>query len=137
MPKEYYLEIEVFIKQDANILLNHKPEDYKIELFKGKQIFFVRNYKLLSKQEIEAIKKYINKHFEKDFIKPSSSAATAPVLLVRKPGGRLRFCVDCRVFNKITVKNWYLILLINKMLGKLSSAACFTKLDIIHASNRV
>ena len=49
VPKEYHLEIKVFIKQDANILPNHRPKDYKIELIKGKQAFFVRNYKLLSK----------------------------------------------------------------------------------------
>ena len=59
------------------------------------------------------------------------------MLLVRKPNGGLRFCVDYRALNKITVKNQYSIPLINKTLGKLSSAARFTKLDIIHAFNRI
>ena len=125
------------MKQDANILPNHRPEDHKIELIEGKQAFFVQNYKPLSEQKIEAIKKYIDKHFGKGFIRPSSSAAAAPVLLMRKLGGRLKFCVDYRAFNKITVKNRYPIPLINETLRKLSSAACFTKLNIIYTFNKI
>ena len=86
------------------------------------------------------MKKHINKHLEKSFIRPSSSAtvtAVALVLLVRKPAGRLRFCVNYKTLNKILMKNQYLIPLINKILEKLSSAACFIKLDIIYAFNRV
>ena len=49
MLKRYYSEIKVFMKQDANILLNHRLEDHKIELIKGKQILFMRNNKPLSK----------------------------------------------------------------------------------------
>ena len=105
MLKEYHSKIEVFRKQDDDILPNHRPEDDEMELLKGKQAHFVRNYKPLLKPETEAMKKYIDEHFEKDFIRPSSSAAAVLVLLVRKPGGGLRFCVDYRAFNKITVKN--------------------------------
>ena len=126
------------MKQDADILPNYRPENHKIELIEGKQILFVRNYKFLSEQETETMKKYINKYLEKGFIRPSlSAAAAAPVLLMRKPGGGLRFCVDYRAFNKITVKNQYPIPLINEMLKKLSSAARFTKLNIIYAFNRI
>ena len=97
----------------------------------------MRNYKSLSEQKTEAMKKYINELSGKGFIKPSLSAAAAPVLLMRKSGSRLRFYVDYRAFNKIIVKNWYPIPLINETLRKLSSAAHFTKLDIIYAFNRI
>ena len=110
------------MKQDANILPNYKFKDYKIVLLESKQALFIRNYKSLSEQKTEAMKKYIDKHLEKFFIRPSLSAAAAPVLLVRNLGGKLRFCVDYRALNKITMKNWYPIPLINKTLGKLSSA---------------
>ena len=102
--KEYYLEIKIFIKQDPDILPNHRPKNHKIELLKSKQTFFVRNYKALLEQEKKAMKKYINKHFKKDFIRPSSLNAAASVLLVRKIDGKLRFYVDYRVLNKITTK---------------------------------
>ena len=61
--KEYYLEIKVFIKQDADILLNHRLKNHEIKLLKSKQAFFIRNYKLLFEQKTEIMKKYINKCF--------------------------------------------------------------------------
>ena len=64
-------------------------------------------------------------------------AVAAQVLLVRKPGGGLRFCVNYCALNTVTIKNQYLISLINKTLGKLANAICFTKLDIIAAFNQI
>ena len=34
--KEHYLKIDVFLKQDANILSDHRPQNHKIELAKSK-----------------------------------------------------------------------------------------------------
>lgn len=137
VPKEYHSQINVFMKQDADILAKRRKEDHKIELMEGKKAPFVRNYKPLSDQETEAMKKYIDKHLGKGFIRLSSSAAAAPVLLVRKPGDGLRFCVDYRALNAVIIKNRHPIPLINETLGKLSRARQFTKLDIIHAFNRI
>ena len=103
--KEYHLEIKSFMKQDANILPNYRSKNYKIKLLKGKQAFFVQNSKFLSKQEIEAMRKYINEHLGKNFIRPSLSAAVLLVLLVRKLDSKLRFCVDYRALDKIIMKN--------------------------------
>ena len=105
MPKEYYLEIKVFIKQNTNILPNYRSKNHKIKPIEGKQAFFVQNYKLLLKQKTEAIKQYIDEHLDKSFIKLSLLAAIASLLLMRKPSGRLRFCENYRILNKITMKN--------------------------------
>ena len=51
MPKKYHSEIKIFIKQDTNILSNHRLKNHKIKLLKGKQAFFIQNYKILSKQK--------------------------------------------------------------------------------------
>ena len=120
--KEYHSEIDVFLKQDTDILPDHRDENHKIELLEGKQASFVRKYKPLSEQKIDAIKKYIDEHLGKGFIRPSSSAAAAFVLLVRKPGDGLRFYVNYKALNAIMVKNKYSIPLINEMLSKLSNA---------------
>ena len=137
MLKEYYLEIKVFINQDADILPNHIPKNHKIKLFESKKVLFIQNYKPLLEQKTDAMKKYINKYFIKSFIRLNLSAIAAPVLLVRKQDDRLKFYIDYRAFNKIKVKNWYPIPLINKILEKLSNAAYFTKLDIIYVFNRI
>ena len=52
----------MFLKQNADILSDHRNKNYEIELLEGKQSSFVQNYKLLLEQEIDAIKKYIDKH---------------------------------------------------------------------------
>ena len=83
------------------------------------------------------MKKYINKHLEKSFIRLSLSAAIVLVLLVKKPEDGLKFCVDYRVLSVITVNNKYSILLINEILNKLSNVRQFTKLDIIYAFNKI
>lgn len=83
------------------------------------------------------MKKYIDKHLSKGFIRPSLSVAATPVLLIWKPRGGLQFCVDYYALNKITIKNQYLIPLINKTLAKLADAVHFIKLNIIYAFKKI
>lgn len=137
LPPEYHEVVEVFMKTEADIIAPHRREDHEINLTPGSAPPQNRNYRPMSEKELEAIKKYIDEHLGKGFIRASSSSATSPVLLARKPGGGLRFCVDYRGLNAITVKNRYPIPLLNETLGRLSEVEIFTKLDIIHAFNRI
>jgi len=49
-------------------------------------LFYKRLY-LMSKDELLVIKKYINKHLNKGFIRPSILLVATPILLAKKPGG--------------------------------------------------
>ena len=60
---------------------------------------------LIFKNKLLVIKKYINKHLNKGFIHLSISLAAAPILLTKKPGGGIQFCVNYRGFNTIIIKN--------------------------------
>jgi hypothetical protein len=60
---------------------------------------------LISKDKLLVIKKYINKYFNKGFIYFSIFLATAPILLAKKLGGGIRFCVNYKGLNAITIKN--------------------------------
>ena len=137
LPQVYHKMVDVFMKSNADELAPHRKEDHEINLVPGAVPPYERNYRPMSEKELEAVKKYIDEHLAKGFIRPSSSAASSPVLLARKPGGGLRFCVDYRGLNALTIKNRYPIPLLNETLGKLSNAKIFTKLDIIHAFNRM
>lgn len=137
IPVKYHSEIEVFVKQDADKLRHHGPEDHQIHLTEGATPPFARNYRPMSAQELDAVKKYIDENLAKNFIRPSSSRAASPILLVRKPGGGIRVCVDYRALNEITIKNRYPIPLISETLDRLSKARIFSKFDIIHAFNRI
>jgi len=69
----------------------------------------------------------------KGFIRASTSPAASPVLFAKKPGGGLRFCVDYRALNALTIKNRYPLPLIQETLAQLSKAKFYTKLDVVSA----
>ena len=75
---------------------------------------------LMSKDKLLVIKKYINEHLDKGFIHPSISSAAAPILLTKKPGGGIQFCINYKGLNTITIKNQYPIPLIYKTLKRLN-----------------
>ena len=60
---------------------------------------------LISKDELLVVKKYINEHLDKGFIYPSISLAATPILLAKKPGGGIQFCINYKGFNTIIIKN--------------------------------
>jgi hypothetical protein len=65
---------------------------------------YKRPYPML-KDELLAVKKYIDEYLDKGFIRPSISPVAAPILLAKKLGGGIRFYVDYRGLNAITIKN--------------------------------
>lgn len=56
---------------------------------------------------------------------------------MNKPGDGLRFCVDYRALNSITIKNFYPIPRIYEILTLLDKARYFTKLDVLSAFRRM
>jgi hypothetical protein len=61
----------------------------------------------MNPEQLKAVKKYINKELAKSTIEESKSSYASPVLIVRKPNGGLRICVDYRALNALTVKDRY------------------------------
>jgi RNase H-like domain found in reverse transcriptase/Reverse transcriptase (RNA-dependent DNA polymerase)/Integrase zinc binding domain len=91
----------------------------------------------MSVEELQVLRKFLRDNLDKGFIRASTSPAASPVLFAKKPGGGLRFCVDYRALNAITIKNRYPLPLLQETLSKLSTAKFYTKLDVIHAFNRI
>jgi len=56
---------------------------------------------------------------------------------VPKLDGSIRLCIDFRSLNAVTIKNRYPLLLISKMLDRLSHIKRFTKLDLRDAYHRI
>ena len=65
-----------------------------------------------------------------DIVEPSSSPWSSPVLLVKKPGGKHRFCIDYRRLNSLTKKDAYPLPYVNSILDRLRDARYLSSIDI-------
>jgi hypothetical protein len=81
----------------------------------------------LEQKELDA---FIVEGLSTGCIRPSKSLMASPVFFIKKKDNALRFVQDYQVLNVITVKNWYLLPLINDLINHLKGAWFFTKLDI-------
>lgn len=91
----------------------------------------------MSREELLVLRKTLTDLLEKGWIRPSNSPAAAPVLFAKKPNGGLRFCVDYRGLNSITIPDRYPLPLFKETLRQLSKARWLTKLDVKSAFHRV
>ena len=80
-------------------------------------------------REIEAAE--VQKMLEAGVIEPAQSEWASPVLLVPKPDGSMRFCVDCRRLNAVTVKDTYPLPRMDECLDSLGNTKVFSALDAI------
>ena len=64
------------------------------------------------RDKLLVLKKFLEENLKKGFIRPSTSPYASPVLFARKPGRGLRFYVNYRALNTITIKNRYFLSLL-------------------------
>ena len=88
IPKEFEEFATLFSETEANKLPLHRPGDHRIQLREGTTPSFGPLYSL-SKQELEALRKWLDENLAKGFIQPSSSPAGSPILFVKKKDGSL------------------------------------------------
>ena len=76
------------------------------------------------------IKEHVDKMLKQGVIRPSFSPWASPVVLVKKKEGTLRFCIDFRKLNAITVKDTYPLPRIDDILTTLNKTRYYTSLDL-------
>ena len=79
--------------------------------------------KIIVKNHIEEMEKY-------NIIRESTSPYAAPVVMVPKKEGEMRFCIDYRQLNKATVKDKYPLPRIDDTIDALHGAKYFSTLDL-------
>ena len=82
--------------------------------------------------ERDIIKSEIDRCLESGIIRPSNSPWSSPVVLVKKPDGTFRFCVDYRKLNSVTKSDVYPLPRIADALDTLGAAKprYFSTLDL-------
>jgi hypothetical protein len=88
----------------------------------------LRRYSPIEQSEIE---RQVQEMLEQGIIEPSTSPYGSPVLLVKKPDGSYRFCVDYRALNAVTIKNGFPLPRIDDLLDKIQGAKYFSSMDLL------
>lgn len=134
VPDEYS---DVFSKDSAAELPKYTSiNDHAINLEEGKQPPYRPIYSL-GPLELETLKTYIETNLANGFIRPSKSPSRAPILFVRKSDRSLWLCVDYRGFNNLTIKNHYILPLIDESFDRLGRAKRFKQLDLTNFYHRI
>jgi len=77
----------------------------------------------------EKIRKECDDMLKAGIIEPSTSPWLSPVVLVKKKDGSLRFCVDYRNLNSVTVADTYPLPRIDELVDELRDTQVFSLLD--------
>lgn len=81
-----------------------------------------------------AVQRQVNEELDQllrdGIVEPSKSPWASPIVLVRKPTGNYRFCIDFRMVNQVTLRDSYPLPFVSATLDKLRDAKFLTTLDI-------
>nr|GEZ68033.1 putative reverse transcriptase domain, aspartic peptidase domain protein [Tanacetum cinerariifolium] len=103
--------------------------EFNIEVIPGSKPISKAPYRM-APVELKELKDQLQELLERGFIRPSVSPWGAPVLFVKKKDGSMRFCIDYRELNKITIRNRYPLLRIDDLFDQLQGAMHFSKIDL-------
>ena len=79
----------------------------------------------------QVVKQEVKAMLEKNIIEPGDGPWSSPIVLVKKKDGTLRFCIDYRKLNEVTLKDAYPLPRIEDNLDTLSGSSWFSTLDLI------
>jgi RNase H-like domain found in reverse transcriptase/Integrase zinc binding domain/Reverse transcriptase (RNA-dependent DNA polymerase) len=111
-------------------------EPFDIQLEPGHRPFKSRGYRFCH-AHLEALRLLLDKWTEEGVISKSSSPYASPAFFVPKPGGRgLRFVVDYRELNKITIPDRFPLPVIEDLFAQFHGDMIFSTWDCLSGFNQ-
>jgi hypothetical protein len=129
VPMSFHAYADVFSETAFDSLPEHCKYDHAIDLECEPSPGFHKVYPMTLTEQTE-MDTFLEDALATGCIRQSKSPLGAPVFLIKKKDGKLRFVQDYRALKAITRKNRYPLLLINDLIHRLKNACYFTKLDI-------
>lgn len=102
---------------------------HEIKLLPGSQPCNLPPYRIAPARK-HVVEENLQEMFQQDFITPSNSPWSSPVVLAPKKDGTLRFCIDYRKLNAMTIRDAYPIPRIDDTLDSLQEAKFISTLDL-------
>ena len=96
-----------------------------------------RPYYKMSAPELEELKKQIETYLKAGMIEPSKSPYGAACLFAPKKNGKLRFCIDYRPLNNITIKNAVQPPSVEDCLQQMSGSKIFSMIDLAQGYHQI
>jgi hypothetical protein len=103
--------------------------DHRILLKPDAQPVAIHPYRYLATHKDE-LERQCASMIKQGIIHRSDSPFSSSVLLVKKPDGSWRFCVDYQTLNAVTIKDAFPILVVDELLNELHGAKFFSKIDL-------
>ena len=132
VPAEYHERIRKMLAKHAHMWSGHLGEIttavHRIELIPGATPVRQMPYRQGPKGR-QYEKEEVDRMLREGVIQPSVSEWSSPVILLPKPDGSLRFCVDYRRLNTLTHRDRYPIPRMDECVDSLGDAQVFTTLD--------
>lgn len=127
--KRHIFEKALMVLKDQKIEIKELQDEHRIALNENNPQIDFKPYGCSLNQK-EYIDSQIVEMLETDIIRESRSPYCSPIVLVKKPDGSWRFCVDYRQLNKFTIKDKYPLPRIDDTVDNLRNAKFFSKIDL-------
>ena len=124
--KEYH-DIFFLEKQDMG---HTKAAEHKIVLKDPDTPPFKERFRRIPPPQLDEVRDHLKLMLDAGVIRPSNSPWCNAVVLVRKKDGSLRFCIDFRRLNSLTVKDSYPLPRICETLESLAGAGLYSTFDM-------
>ena len=124
--KEYH-DIFFLEKQDMG---HTKAAKHKIVLKDPDTPPFKERFRRIPPPQLDEVRDHLKLMLDAGVIRPSNSPWCNAVVLVRKKDGSLRFCIDFRKLNSLTVKDSHPLPRICETLESLAGAAHYSTFDM-------